>query len=202
MVIIGLTGSIAMGKSTTAQMFIKMHIPVYDADKTVHILFQKGGEAVDKIACSFPSSIIEGAVDRNKLSAIVFNDGDKLKTLEKIVHPLVNLKRCQFLLKQRRQKAKIVVLDVPLFFETKKTYSCDYVFVTSAPRFLQRQRALARNGMTTDKLKSIVARQMPDHKKRQLAHFIIPTGLGKAYAYRILKQKISEIRRKKEFSNS
>lgn len=194
MIIIGLTGSIAMGKSTTAQMFIKMNIPVYDADKTVHGLFKKGGEAVDEITRTFPSSVIKGAVDRTKLSAIVFNNADKLEALEKIVHPLVNLKRRQFLLKQRRQKSKIVVLDVPLFFETKKTYSCDYIFVTSAPRFLQRQRALAREGMTIDKFKSILARQMPDHKKKQLAHFVIPTGLGKAYAYRILRQKISEIR--------
>jgi dephospho-CoA kinase len=194
MIIIGLTGSIAMGKSTTAQMFKKMHIPVYDADKTVHDLFQTGGEAVAEIACAFPSSVIKGAVDRAKLSAIVFNDSDKLKILEKIVHPLVNSKRRQFLLKQRRQKSKIVVLDVPLFFETKSTYSCDYIFVTSAPRFLQRQRALAREGMTIDKFKSILARQMPDHKKKQLAHFVIPTGLGKAYAYRILRQKMSEIR--------
>ena len=194
MVIIGLTGSIAMGKTTTAQMFIKMHIPVYDADKTVHSLFQKGGEAVDEIACAFPSSVIKGAVDRTKLGAIVFNDADKLKILEKIVHPLVNLKRRQFLIKQRRQKSKMVVLDVPLFFETERTYKCDYIFVTSAPRFLQRQRALARRGMTIDKFKSILARQMPDHKKKKLAHFVIPTGLGKAYAYRILRQKISEIR--------
>ena len=110
------------------------------------------------------------------------------------MHPLVNSKRRQFLLKHRRQKSKIVVLDVPLFFETKSTYSCDYIFVTSAPRFLQRQRALAREGMTINKFKSILARQMPDHKKKQLAHFVIPTGLGKAYAYRILRQKMSEIR--------
>ena len=194
MIIIGLTGSIAMGKTTTAQMFIKMHIPVYDADKTVHGLFQKGGEAVDEIACAFPSSVIQGAVDRTKLSVIVFNDADKLKTLEKIVHPLVNLKRRQFLVKHQRQKSKMVVLDVPLFFETERTYPCDYIFVTSAPRFLQRQRALAREGMTIDKFKSILARQMPDHKKKKLAHFVIPTGLGKAYAYRILRQRISEIR--------
>ncbi|MDC1427454.1 dephospho-CoA kinase [Rhodospirillaceae bacterium] len=194
MIIIGLTGSIAMGKSTTAQMFKKMYIPVYDADKTVHDLLQKGGEAVAEIACAFPSSVIKGAVDRAKLSAIVFNDSDKLKTLEKIVHPLVNSKRRQFLLKQRRQKSKIVVLDVPLFFETKKSYSCDYIFVTSAPRFLQRQRALARKGMTINKFKSILERQMPDYKKKQLAHFVIPTGLGKAYAYRVLRQKMSKIR--------
>ena len=194
MVIIGLTGSIAMGKTTTAQMFTEMHIPVYDADKTVHSLFQKGGEAVDEIARSFPSSVIKGAVDRNKLGAIVFNDIDKLKTLETTIHPLVDTKRRQFLLKQRRQKTKMVVLDVPLFFETKRKYSCDYIFVASAPGFLQRQRALAREGMTIDKFKAILARQMPDHKKRQLAHFIIPTGLGKAYALRILRQTISKIR--------
>ena len=194
MVIIGLTGSIAMGKSTTAQMFTKMHIPVYDADKTVHRLFERGGEAVDNIKLLFPQSIVDEAVDRVKLSAIVFKDTEKLRKLEEIVHPLVNLKRHQFLLTQQRQKTRIIVLDIPLFFETRRRYSCNYVFVASAPKFLQRQRALARKGMTLDRFNAILARQMPDHKKRQLADFVIPTGLGKAYAYRILKQKLSKIK--------
>ena len=194
MVIIGLTGSIAMGKSTTAQMFTKMHIPVYDADKTVHRLFERGGEAVHKIRLFFPQSIVDDAVDRVKLSAIVFKDTEKLRILEEIVHPLVNLKRHQFLLTQQRRKTKIVVLDVPLLFETRRRYSCDYVFVASAPKFLQRQRALARKGMTFDRFNAILARQMPDHKKRHLADFVIPTGLGKAYAYRILKKKLSKIK--------
>jgi dephospho-CoA kinase len=194
MVIVVLTGSIAMGKSTAGTMLRRRKIPVFDADEAVHNLLKKGGMAVDLIKKHFPTTINEGAVDRSILGKIVFGDPQRLSFLESLVHPLVDKERRRFLQRHQRQKTNIVVLDIPLFFETKKRYKCDVVCVVSAPRFLQKQRALARSGMTREKLNAILSRQLPDHVKRKRADFVVPTGLGKSYTNRILIKKLKNMK--------
>lgn len=193
--VLGLTGSIAMGKSTAARMLRRLGLPVHDADACVHQLFARGGRAVGPISKAFPGVVENGVVDRNKLGAKVLGKPDALKELEAIVHPLVRDERDRFLMKNRRRHARIVVLDVPLLFETRGQGVCDEVMVVSAPAFLQRQRALARPDMTVEKLTSILARQMPDHKKRKLADVVINTGLGFADTHRGLARYIGRLRR-------
>ena len=183
-----------MGKSTAGTMFRRKKIPVFDADRVVHKLFRKDGIAVRLIEKHFPTAIKEGAVDRVILSKIVFGEPQRLSLLESLIHPLVDKERSGFLQKHQRQKTNMVVLDIPLFFETKKRYKCDIVCVVSAPRFLQKQRALARPGMTWQKLNAILSRQMPDHVKRNKCDFIIPTGLGKAYTNQILTKKLKHMK--------
>ena len=194
MIIVVLTGSIAMGKSTTATMFNHRRIPVFDADKAVHILFEKGGAAVGLIEKHFPTAISQEKVDRTALGKIVFDNPHSLAVLEALIHPLVDMERKRFLQMHRRQKTRVVVLDIPLFFETKKRYKSNFVCVVSAPRFLQRQRALARSGMTEQKLKAILSRQLPDYEKRKRSDFVIPTGLGKAYTNRTLSKILTCMR--------
>tara|TARA_B100001093_G_scaffold515327_1_gene591418 strand:- start:400 stop:972 length:573 start_codon:yes stop_codon:yes gene_type:complete len=189
-----LTGSIAMGKSTTASMFNRRKIPVFDADKAVHNLFSSGGAAVGLVKKHFPSTIRGDAVDRAALSKIVFDDPHRLSILESIVHPLVDTERKRFLQRHRRRKTKVVLLDIPLFYETKKKYESDFVCVVSAPSFLQRQRALGRPGMTRQKLRAILSRQMPDHEKRKRSRFVISTGLGRAHTNRTLGKILSHMR--------
>lgn len=195
MIVVVLTGSIAMGKSTTATMFIRRKIPIFDADKTVHNLFSKGGAAVEVVNAHFPSAIANNKVDRATLGQIVFGDPYRLSILESIIHPLVDKERSRFLQSHRRRKTKMVVLDIPLFYEIKKQYKSDFVCVISAPSFLQRQRALGRPGMTRQKLNAILARQMPDYEKRKRSNFVIPTGLGIAYTNRLLSRILNQIRR-------
>jgi len=194
MKILGLTGSIAMGKSTAAGMLRRLGVPVHDADACVHGLFAKGGRAVRPIEVAFPGAVVDGAVDRQKLGAMVFGKPDELKRLESIVHPLVRDARGAFLATHRRRKARLVVLDVPLLFETGGEKGCDAVMVVSAPRFLQRRRALARDDMTADKLDSILARQMPDHEKRRRADVVIATGLGFAETNRRIRRYLGRNR--------
>ena len=196
MIVVVLTGSIAMGKSTTATMFIRRKIPIFDADKTVHNLFSKGGAAVEMVNEHFPSAIANNKVDRATLSQIVFGDPCRLSILESIIHPLVDKERSRFLQSHRRRKTKMVVLDIPLFYEIKKQYKSDFVCVISAPSFLQRQRALGRPGMTRQKLNAILARQMPDYEKRKRSNFVIPTGLGIAYTNRLLSRILNQIRQR------
>lgn len=192
MIILGLTGAIGMGKSTAAKMFRRLGIPVHDADATVHKLFAQGGAAVAPLGQRFPTAIIDGAVDRGKLSELVMNDAVAFKDLERIVHPLVRRERDMFVRQNQAKGRKIVVLDVPLLFETGGEKTCDKVVVVSAPAFLQRIRVLARPGMTAEKFEAIVKKQMPDHEKRRRADFVVPTGLGFAYTFlcirRILRQ--------------
>jgi dephospho-CoA kinase len=195
MKILGLTGSIAMGKSTTSVMLKRMSIPVYDADKCVHDLFKKGGGAVTKIKQLFPTAVISGVVNRELLGDLVFDKPGQLIALESIVHPLVQAKRREFLSLHRRRKTKRVVLDMPLLFETKSEAECDYILVTSAPWFLQRRRALLRPGMNLKKLQNILQRQMPDNKKRNRADVVIPTGLGKAFALKKLRRWIASTKK-------
>mgnify|MGYP002008437849 FL=1 len=193
MIIVVLTGSIAMGKSTTASMFHRRKIPIFDADKVVHNLLKKGGAAFGLIERHFPTAINKNAIDRGILSKIVFGDPCQLSILESLIHPLVDNERKFFLQRHQRKKTNLVILDVPLFFETKNRYKCDFVCVVSAPRFLQKQRALSRTGMTREKLSAILSRQLPDHAKKRRSDFVLPTGLGKAYTNRVLTKILKQI---------
>ena len=174
MIILGLTGSIAMGKSTTAQMFRDFGVPVNDADEVVHQLYR--GEAVGPVEVAFPGSTSEGMVDRAELSRQLMQAPDRLRELEAIVHPLVRGKEEEFLAENRAAKAPFVVLDIPLLFETGAEKRVDRVVVVSCSAELQRERALKRPGMTEEKLAMILARQVPDSEKRRRADFIIDTS--------------------------
>ena len=193
--VLGLTGSIAMGKSTVARMLRRLGLPIHDADACVHRLFAKGGRAVAPISRAFLGVVENGAVDRNKLGSRVFGNPSELRKLEAIVHPLVRDERDRFLGRNRRRRARLVVLDVPLLYETRGQGICDAVMVVSAPAFLQRRRALARPDMTAEKLASILARQMPDHRKRKLADQVIATGLGFADTHRRLARYVGRLRK-------
>ncbi len=190
MKILGLTGSIGMGKTTAAAMLRRLRVPVHDADATVHGLFAPGGAAVAAVDAAFPGVVVDGAVDRGRLGAVVFGDPLALKRLEAIVHPLVRAAERDFLARQRRRHTKLVVLDVPLLFETNGGRRCDRVAVVSCAAFLQAQRVLARPGMTEERLAAIRAKQMPDAAKRRRADFVIPTGMGKPLALRRLKAAV------------
>jgi len=192
--ILGLTGSIGMGKTTAAAMLRRLGVPVHDADATVHALFAPGGAAVAKVAAAFPGVVRNGAVDRAALGAIVFGDDSALKRLEAIVHPLVRRAEREFLARQRRRHVRLVVLDVPLLFESGGRGRCDKVAVVTCPAFLQAQRVLARPGMTVERLAAIRAKQMPDPEKRKRADFVIQTGLGRPFAIRRLKRVVRWMR--------
>lgn len=174
MIIIGLTGSIGMGKSTVAGMFADAGIPVHDADKTVHRLYS--GRAVPLIEAAFPGTTANGAVDRQKLAAAVLGDAAALKRLEAIVHPLVREDEQAFLKTARESGAAIAILDIPLLFETGGSSRVDKTVVVSAPPEAQRERVLARPGMTVEKFAAILSKQMPDAEKRARAHFVVDTG--------------------------
>ncbi|MBZ0161700.1 MAG: dephospho-CoA kinase [Notoacmeibacter sp.] len=174
MIIIGLTGSIGMGKSTVAGMFADAGIPVHDADKTVHRLYS--GRAVPLIETAFPGTTANGAVDRQKLAAAVLGDAAALKRLEAIVHPLVREDEQAFLKTARESGAAIAILDIPLLFETGGSSRVDKTVVVSAPPEAQRERVLARPGMTVEKFAAILSKQMPDAEKRARAHFVVDTG--------------------------
>lgn len=176
MLLIGLTGSIGMGKSTTMQLFAEQGVPVYDADAAVHAVY--AGEAVPHIEAAFPGTTAEGKVDRQKLAAQVLGKPEALKKLESIVHPMLGAHRQRFLDDAESSGAPIAVLDVPLLFETNGHHRMDAVVVVSAPADLQRQRVLARENMTAEKLDAILARQMPDEEKRQRADFVVDTSQG------------------------
>ena len=193
MKILGLTGSIGMGKTTAAAMLRRLGVPVHDADATVHALFSRGGAAVAAVAAAFPGVVTAGSVDRARLGAVVFGDASALKRLEAIVHPLVRKAERQFLGRNRRRRVPLVVLDVPLLFETGGQKRCDRVAVVSCPAFLQAQRVLARPGMTPGRLAAIRAKQMPDAQKRRRADTIIPTGWGKPLALRRLKATMRQM---------
>jgi len=172
--ILCLTGSLGMGKSTAAKFFAAAGIPVHDADAVVHALYE--GEAVPLIEQAFPGSTAGGKVDRNKLAAMVLNDDTALARLEAIVHPLVFASREKFLAEAQSQGASVVVLDVPLLFETGAERHCDAVVVVSAPPEVQRRRAFERPDMTEDKFTAIFSRQMPDAEKRRRADFVIDSS--------------------------
>jgi len=178
MIVVGLTGSVGMGKSTTAQMFAEAGAPVYDADAEVHRLYQRGGAAVPLIEAAFPGVVSEGAVDRALLRERVLGDAEALARLNGIVWPLMGAARAEFFEAARAAKADIVVLDIPLLLETGGEKNVDAVVVVSAPADLQRKRVLARPGMSPEKLEAVLAAQMPDHHKRRKAHYVVDTGSG------------------------
>jgi len=176
MFILGLTGSVGMGKSATAKMFAEEGVPVHDADAAVHALYE--GEAVQPIEAAFPGTTADGKVDRLKLGERVIGHADEIRRLERIVHPLVAAVRDEFLAEARRRGAKIAVLDIPLLYETGGESLCDAVVVVSAPAQIQRERVLARPGMTEAKFAAILAKQMPDVDKRARADFVVDTSKG------------------------
>jgi dephospho-CoA kinase len=182
MKIIGLTGSIGMGKSATAQMFREEGVRVYDADAAVHAIYEKGGAAVEPVGAAFPGVVIDGAIDRERLSKAVLNDAEALKKLESIVHPLVGAAQLDFLMAAREAGADLVVLDIPLLFEKGGDKRVDIVVVVSAPADVQRARVLDRPGMTPEKFEAILAKQTPDAEKRARAHHVIDTGHGFEHA--------------------
>ncbi|MCP5075663.1 MAG: dephospho-CoA kinase [Rhodobacteraceae bacterium] len=182
MIIVGLTGSIAMGKSETAKMFRALKVPVFDADQAVHLLYSKGGRAVENVGALFPSAIIDGAVNRTRLAEQVLNDKQALKDLERIVHPLVQEQRQHFIDSSRREGQPLIVLDIPLLFETNSQDDVDKIVVVSAPSDIQRDRALQRPGMTEEKFESILRRQVPDEDKRAGADFVVDSSKGLAAA--------------------
>jgi dephospho-CoA kinase len=190
--LIGLTGSIGMGKTETAKMFVKLGVPVYDSDAAVHRLYEKGGAAVAEIEKAFPGTVVDGAVDRDKLGAIVTGDKAKLKQLEQLVHPLVARGQMEFL--QDNANAEMVLLDIPLLFETGGRTRMDAVVVVSAPSHIQRARVLARPGMTAEKLDHILSRQTPDEEKRAKAHFVIVTDRGLDHAFEQVKLVVAALK--------
>lgn len=191
--LIGLTGSIGMGKTETAKMFADLGIPVYDADAAVHKLYEAGGAAVDEVARAFPGSAVTGRVDRAALAARVASEKDGLKRLEGIVHPLVAEDQRAFLETAAAAGAEFVVLDIPLLFETGGQARMDAVVVVSASRETQLTRVLSRPGMTQEKLDHILARQMPDGEKRAQAHFVVETDKGFDHARAQVKQIVAAL---------
>lgn len=176
MIVLGLTGSIGMGKSTTARMFAEAGVPVHDSDETVHRLY--AGKAAPLIEAAFSGVASGGAIDRTKLSRRVLGDAAALKRLEEIIHPLVRADADAFVASHRAAGAPLIVLDIPLLFETGGQARVDKIAVVSAPADVQRRRVMARPGMTAQKFESILARQVPDADKRAQADFVIDTGLG------------------------
>jgi dephospho-CoA kinase len=177
---LGLTGSIGMGKSATAAMFRAAGVPVHDADAVVHRLYR--GRAAPLIEADFHGTAADGVVDRARLSNVLFEDESRLRTLERIVHPLVREERDKFL--AAHAQAPAVLLDIPLLLETGGEGDTDAIALVTAPEVVQRARVLARPGMTEQKFQAILAKQMPDSEKRRRAHFLIETGFGFAHAER------------------
>ncbi|CAI8351545.1 MAG: dephospho-CoA kinase [Hyphomonadaceae bacterium] len=178
MKVLGLTGSIGMGKSSTAAMFRQLDVPVYDADAAVHAIYQKGGSAVVPLGQRFPDALVDGAIDRSVLRAQVLNNPEAMAELEAIVHPLVGQSQLEFRDTALAEGRPLVVLDVPLLFETSGDRRVDAIVVVSAPLAEQRARVLARPGMTESDFEAILAKQIPDAEKRARADFVISTAWG------------------------
>ena len=191
MVIVGLTGSIGMGKSTAVAMLRRMGLPVHDADAAVHRLMAPGGRAVPAIAAAFPAAVKDGTVDRKRLGDLVFQDPAARRRLEAILHPLVRRATRAFLRREARLGAPLAVLDIPLLFETGGERLCDAVIVVSAPSAVQESRVLSRPGMTAEKLEGIRAAQVPDAEKRRRADFVVPTDRGKPETLRQLRRIVT-----------
>lgn len=198
MIVIGLTGSVGMGKSTTAAMFARAGAPVYDADAEVRRLYAPGGAAVAPIEAAFPGVTVQGAVDRGKLGDRVLGDPAALARLNAIVHPLMGEARAAFFAAAEGSGANIVVLDIPLLFETGGERGVDAVVVVSAPPGMQRDRVLARPGMSEAKLDALLAAQMADEEKRARAHFIVDTGAGLDLAKTQVDEILSALRAGRE----
>jgi len=191
MIVLGLTGSIGTGKSTTAAMFRDLDIPVHDADATVHDLYR--GEAVLPVAARFPGALKDGVIDRKALSALLAEAPEGFRDLEAIIHPLVRAREAAFLAKEREKGAPLVVLDIPLLYETGGEARVDKVVVVTCDPQTQRARVLARPGMTEEKFQLILSRQIPDAEKRRRADFIIDTGRGLEAAREQVEEVIAEL---------
>ncbi len=194
MVILGLTGSIGMGKSTAARAFRRLGVPVHDADRAVHTFLSQGGTAVDTVATAFPDTVHDGVVDRGALGQRVFSDAEALMRLEGILHPLVRADEQHFLRAAAGHGHQLVVLDVPLLLETGGEHRCDAVVVVSAPAFVQRERVLRRPEMTVERLDSILSVQMSDAEKRRRADFVVATGLDHRFSLRAIEKIVTVIR--------
>ncbi len=195
MLILGLTGSIGMGKSTAAGALRRLGVPVHDADAAIHRLIGKGGAAVAAVERAFPGATRDGAVDRKRLGDFVFADPSARKRLEAILHPLARAGQRRFLMAAARRREPMVVLDVPLLYETGGDRRCDAVLVVSAPRAIQEQRVMQRPGMTREKLAGILRTQMPDAEKRRRADVVIQTGLDRRAALRQMRAALVAAKR-------
>ncbi|MGI9504786.1 MAG: dephospho-CoA kinase [Geminicoccaceae bacterium] len=195
--ILGLTGSIAMGKSTASSIFRAYGVPVFDADAAVHDLFIPGGAAVRPVLDAFPAcGSLEEGVDRKALGQAVFDNPEALRRLETIVHPLVRATQRRFLKQQMAARRPLAVMDIPLLYETGGDKLMDAVAVVSAPAFLQAQRVLRRPSMSRQRLDAILARQLPDRLKRKRADLVIPTGLGKRLSIQAISSIIDKVRQR------
>ena len=194
MQLIGLTGGIGMGKSTAARSFRRAGVRVFDADAAVHELQARGGRGVAPIGAAFPGTVAAGAVDREALRRAVLGQPEALRQLEGIIHPLVRAMQRRFLARARRDRQRLVVLDIPLLFETRTGREFDLVVVVSAPARVQRRRVLARPGMTEARLAAILARQVPDAEKRRRADVVVRTGISRHHADRAIRRVIREVR--------
>ena len=194
MIILGLTGSIGMGKTSAARALRRLGVPVHDADAAVHRLLGPGGKAVPEIQALFTQAVENGAVNRRTLGSIVFADPAALRRLESVLHPMVRKEEQGFLKRMRRRRKRLVVLDIPLLYETGGAARVDAVIVVSAPAILQARRVLARPGMTQQKFAQILQHQMSDAEKRRRADFVVSTGLGHDRSLRQLKRIVRLLR--------
>jgi dephospho-CoA kinase len=201
MIIIGLTGSIATGKTFVAKCFAKLGAKVFDADETVHELLTYGGQAVRPVREAFPASYDEGCISRKKLGAVVFGDSASRQKLESIMHPLVAVQRERFLCDARKNKIAVVVLEIPLLFESRVKTTCDYVVVTTVEATTQKARALDRDGMTEQRFNAINALQMDSDEKARRADFVIDTKVSEFSVFRKVKEIMSDIRSRDEGDN-
>ncbi len=195
MFVLGLTGSIGMGKSTAADMLRRLGVPVHDADAAVHRLLAADPTVRAEIAARFPSAMDGDKIDRQALGAAVFSDPAARRALEAILHPRVRAAAKRFLRKQALARTPLVVLDIPLLYETGGDADVDAVMVVTAPEFLQARRVLSRPGMSVERLRGILASQVSDGEKRRRADYVVETGLGKAYTYRRLQQVVGALSR-------
>jgi dephospho-CoA kinase len=195
-IVVGLTGSIGMGKSNAATALRQLGIPVHDADRAVHLLLGPNGRAVAKVAAAFPEALIDNRIDRKILGDLVFGDTPALRRLEAILHPLVRRSAREFLNAASRRRAPIAVLDIPLLYESGGERTVDVVIVVSAPKYIQRQRVLARPGMTEDKFRSILARQVPDIEKRRRADYVVLTGGHRGETFRQLRHIVRALKKR------
>ena len=193
MLLVGLTGSIGMGKSKSAELFEAEGLPVYDADASVHALYEKGGAAVAPLSEHFPEAIKDGAVDRTILGKLVLHDGEMLQKLESIVHPLAGKMQKDFLEMQEAASKKAVILDIPLLLEKKAEGLVDVVVVVSTTPEVQKQRVLKRPGMTEEKYRAILSKQMPDVEKREKADFVVDSTISVADAQSQIRDIISRL---------
>jgi dephospho-CoA kinase len=197
MIVVGLTGSIGMGKSTAAKMLRRLGLPVHEADHAVHGLLGSRGAAVKAVAAAFPAALKGDRIDRRILGDLVFADTDALRRLEAVLHPMVRRSTRAFLMKAARARRPVAVLDIPLLYERGGEGRVDAVIVVSAPPQVQRWRVLGRAGMTDEKLRAILARQVPDSEKRRRADFIVKTGGSRGETLRQLRSILRTIKSRK-----